>query len=155
VIDGGKGQLGAAIQARDDSGQSDIPFIGLAKSEEKIVTKGMEINRKKLHDLDGLYENSGEFILVDLPNSSHIIRLLQRIRDESHRFAVSYHTILKRNKQTASLLEEISGIGPKTRSKLVRKFGSLRGLKGASGDEVVELVGPTKAKLVKDYLKGL
>jgi excinuclease UvrABC nuclease subunit len=63
---------------------------------------------------------------IDLPAQSHVVKLLQRIRDESHRFAVSYHSTLKRKRQTASILDEIPGIGPTTRKKLIRRFGSAK-----------------------------
>lgn len=78
LIDGGKGQLDAALKARDETGHLDIPFIGLAKKEEQIITK---FNDK--------------FGVIDLPKSTNAIKLLQRIRDESHRFAISYHTALR------------------------------------------------------------
>ena len=78
------------------------------------------------------------------------MKLLQRLRDESHRFAVSYHTHLKRQKQTANELEEIPGIGPKTRQKLIKKFGSLRGVQSADIDEIAKAVGLKKARLIKN-----
>jgi len=158
LIDGGKGQLDAAIKARDKSGQSSIPFIGLAKRDEQIVVKrdsGFVINKLKIAELDGSQEITDDFILINLPKSSAIIKLLQRIRDESHRFAVSYHTVLKRAKQTSSSLDEIPGIGPKTKSKLIRKFGSIRGLKSASELDVALIIGPSKSNLVLSYIKKL
>jgi len=84
---------------------------------------------------------------------SDVVKLFQRIRDESHRFAVSYHTVLKRQKQTASMLEEIPGIGPATRRKLIRTFGSLRGVEQADETALVAAIGATKAKLVRRYIK--
>jgi len=190
LIDGGKGQLDAAIQARDKSEQSNIPFIGLAKRDEQIISKvspcnvfqGDTLERKKsiiqrdqtlgglssqnekycivlnnikIEQLGGYINISNDFTTIDLPNTTHIIKLLQRIRDESHRFAVSYHTVLKRAKQTTSLLDEISGIGPKTRSKLIRKFGSIRGLKTVTESDIALIIGPAKAKLVTRYIKAL
>lgn len=158
LIDGGKGQLDAAIKARDKSGQLSIPFIGLAKRDEQIVVKrdsGFVINKLKIAELDGSQEITDDFILINLPKSSAIIKLLQRIRDESHRFAVSYHTVLKRAKQTASSLDEIPGIGPKTKSKLIRKFGSLKGLKTAPESDIALIIGPAKTRLVLNYIKTL
>jgi excinuclease ABC subunit C len=168
LIDGGKGQLDAALQARDKSGYSNIPFIGLAKRDERIVIKSLSptagpadkkintretgaiiLNSNKLKILDGYVTNSDNFSVINLPKSTHIIKFLQRIRDESHRFAVSYHTVLKRTQQTTSSLDEISGIGPKTRLKLIRKFGSIRNLKIASESEITSIVGQTKAKIIK------
>jgi excinuclease ABC subunit C len=154
LIDGGKGQLDAAIDARDKMGQQSIPFIGLAKRDEQIVIKrDMLLSKIKLAELDGNVEATEDFILINLSNSTPIIKLLQRIRDESHRFAVSYHTVLKRAKQTTSLLDEIPGIGPKTKSKLIRKFGSIRGLKDVPELEIATLIGPAKTKLIAKYIK--
>jgi excinuclease ABC subunit C len=156
LIDGGKGQLEAAIEARNQSRGIKVPFIGLAKRDEQIVVASdMPINKQKLTDMGVNLEITKDFVLINLPKSSHAIKLLQRIRDESHRFAVSYHTVLRSARQTASLLEEIPGIGPKTRTKLIRKFGSLPGVKNADIDEVSKIIGLTKAKLVISYLKGL
>jgi excinuclease ABC subunit C len=156
LIDGGKGQLDAALQARDGRDQTNIPFIGLAKREEQIVIhhqrSGVTLNKEKLQELDGYTTITEDFTLINLPHSSHVVKLLQRVRDESHRFAVSYHTVLKRQKQTASSLEEIPGIGPTTRKKLIRTFGSLRAVQDASVDQLIAAVGPAKAKLLGAYL---
>ncbi|MNI28956.1 UvrABC system protein C [compost metagenome] len=81
-----------------------------------------------------------------------IVKLFQRIRDESHRFAVSYHTVLKRQKQTASSLEDIPGIGPTTRKKLIRTFGSLQGVRQATPEALSASIGPAKAQLLAQYL---
>jgi excinuclease ABC subunit C len=156
LIDGGKGQLDAALQARDERQQTRIPFIGLAKREEQIVihhTKSnVVLNKQKLQELDGYTTVTEEFTLINLPHSSHVVKLLQRVRDESHRFAVSYHTVLKRAKQTASSLEEIPGIGQVTRKKLIRAFGSLRAVQVATPEELVTAIGPARAKLIEKYL---
>jgi excinuclease ABC subunit C len=156
LIDGGKGQLDAALQARDVREQQNIPFIGLAKREEQIVIQyqksGVTLNKQKLQELDGYTTVTEEFILINLPHSTHIVKLLQRVRDESHRFAVSYHTVLKRAKQTASSLEDIPGIGPTTRKKLIRTFGSLRAVEAATSEQLIAAIGPAKAALVGRYL---
>lgn len=153
LIDGGKGQLDAAIRARDESDCSKIPFIGLAKREEQIVihrTKsGVSLNEDALHRLGGFAADTDDFTLVNLPHNTNLVKLLQRIRDESHRFAVSYHSVLKTKRQTASLLDDIPGVGPATRKKLLKTFGSMRGVAQASEDDLGLLVGPTKAKLIK------
>lgn len=157
VVDGGKGQLDAALKIRDELGKNNIPFIGLAKREEQIIIKNniLNVNSDKLAEMNGFVEMSQNFITINLPKSSHIIKLLQRIRDESHRFAVSYHTVLKRTRQTSSALDEIPGIGPKTRSKLIRKFGSVRGLKLVTQEDIAAVIGNSKAKLVINYIQGL
>jgi excinuclease ABC subunit C len=156
LIDGGKGQLDAAIQARDERERQSIPFIGLAKREEQIVihhTKSnVVLNKQKVKELDGYITVTEDFTLVNLPHSSHVVKLLQRVRDESHRFAVSYHTVLKRAKQTASTLEEIPGVGQVTRKKLIRTFGSLRAVQAASLDQLIAAVGPARARLISRYL---
>jgi excinuclease ABC subunit C len=152
LIDGGKGQLDAAIRARDEQGHQAVPFIGLAKREEQIVIakgrSGITLNTEALHALGGYTSESDDFILVNLPHSTNLVKLLQRIRDESHRFAVSYHSVLKAKRQTTSLLDDIPGIGPATRKKLLRTFGSLRGVKQASETELATVLGAKKAAAV-------
>lgn len=159
LIDGGKGQLDAAIQARDEQGCTHIPFIGLAKREEQIVihkTKsGVMLNEQFMHSLGGFMTESDEFILVNLPHNTNLVKLLQRIRDESHRFAVSYHSVLKVKRQTASLLDDIPTIGPETRKKLLRTFGSLRGVMQARDFELEKTIGAKKTIILKQYLRPL
>ena len=155
LIDGGKGQLDAALRARDEQGV-DTPMIGLAKREEQIVihyTKsGVSLNKDLLKKLEGHYMASDTFMLVNLPHETHIIKLLQRIRDESHRFAVSYHTTLKRKNATKSQLDEIPGIGPVTRKKMLKAFGSVKGIGAASFEELARVVGQSKAHAVQKYV---
>ncbi|MDO8335408.1 MAG: excinuclease ABC subunit UvrC [Candidatus Saccharibacteria bacterium] len=147
VIDGGKGQLDAALKILEEKDLK-IPTIGLAKREEEIV---IHKTRSNIQIATGspISQESDDFTLILLDKNSHIVKLLQRLRDESHRFAVSYHTHLKRQKQTANMLEEIPGIGPKTRTKLIKKFGSLRGVQAASVQEIASVIGDKKAKLIK------
>jgi len=204
LIDGGKGQLDAAIKARDEKGQSSLPFIGLAKREEQIVIKKQKtINNKQasdsvistrisgldpgeaddssqegredisaitqhdstgsnvtlntdvLHKLGGFATESEDFILVNIPHNTNVVKLLQRIRDESHRFAVTYHSVLKVKHQTASLLDDIPTIGPATRKKLIRTFGSMRGVLQARDQDLAHLLGEKKAAILKQYLRPL
>ena len=156
LIDGGKGQLDAAIQARDELGCTDIPFIGLAKREEQMVIQkdksNVSLDEAVLDTLGGFAIESDDFILVNLPHSTNLVKLLQRIRDESHRFAVSYHSVLKVKRQTASLLDDIPTVGPATRKKLLKTFGSVRGIVHASEAELSTVVGDAKAQLLKKYL---
>lgn len=158
LIDGGKGQLDAAIQARDQAGKNKIPFIGLAKREEQIVISNelsnVKIDSKTLKKLEGYLEETQDFTLVNLPRHNNLVKLLQRIRDESHRFAVTYHSTLKLKRQTSSILDEVPGIGPATRKKLIRKFGSARGVKEASETELAEVVGTKRAQLLAKYLSA-
>src|SRR5581483_7788968 len=156
LIDGGKGQLDAAIRARDEAGFSALPFIGLAKREEQIVIQktgsNVTLNYEILHKLGGYATESDEFILVNVPHSTNVIKLLQRIRDESHRFAVSYHSVLKTKRQSSSHLDDIPGIGPATRKKLLRRFGSLRGITQAPEADLAAVVGKQRAAVVRKYL---
>ncbi|HSH18786.1 MAG TPA: excinuclease ABC subunit UvrC [Candidatus Saccharimonadales bacterium] len=175
LIDGGKGQLDAAIRARDEAVCADvkgepgqdgsaatksscrnIPFIGLAKREEQIVIhkekSNMRLNTAALHKIGGFSTESEDYILVNLPHNTNLVKLLQRIRDESHRFAVSYHSVLAQKRQTASLLEEIPGFGPATRKKLLKEFGSMKGVQEANQIAVAQVIGEKKAAVLRKYL---
>jgi excinuclease ABC subunit C len=83
---------------------------------------------------------------------SDVTKLFQRIRDESHRFAVSYHTVLKRKRQVASVLDEIPGIGPKTKKKLLQKFGSVKAVSSATDEDLAKVVGAARMQNVRQYL---
>ncbi len=159
LIDGGKGQLEAAIRARDEQGLSQVSFIGLAKREEEIVISRqlsqVTLQEEVLHRLGGFVKETEGFMLVTVPKFANLIKLLQRIRDESHRFAVSYHSVLKVKRQTASLLDEIPTIGPATRKKLIKTFGSLRGVMQARQIELDKAVGSKKAVILRQYLRPL
>jgi len=172
LIDGGKGQLKAATRARDETGLS-IPMIGLAKREEEIIVKKLTApqNRHfqgpaletalentlqdKARAMGGYVAESTEFISILLPGNSHIVKLLQRIRDESHRFAVSYHSTLKRQRNSSSLLDEVPGIGPATRKKLIRHFGSARAVINAEPAELKKLLGQQTGASIVKYLMAL
>ncbi len=149
LIDGGKGQLDAAISARDLAGQPSIPCIGIAKREEQIVImpdkSNVELNRDNLRKMNGFATESQYYLLINIPHDSHLIKLLQRIRDESHRFAVSYHSSLKQKRQTTSKLDTIKGIGPVTKKRLLTVFGSLKLVSEASQEELEVVVGKSKA----------
>ena len=138
LIDGGKGQLSAARAALRRSGFEKIPVIGLAKRFEDIVVP-----------------KDGTFEVFTLSHSSHLVKLLQRIRDESHRFAVSYHSTLRSRRQTASLLDNVPGIGPLTRKKLIRQFGSMRGVAAADTAELQKLLGAKTSQALSKYLQAL
>lgn len=176
LIDGGKGQLSAALDALDELGVA-IPVIGLAKREEEIVVhksrSHVDLQMSEMSDLSQkvaaepvksgishrdetkqpyVSSDSEEFITLHLTTSHHITKLLQRLRDESHRFAVSYHTHLKRTGQTKSELDQIRGVGPATRRKLLKTFGSVAMIKAASVDQLASVVGLIKAKSIKSQL---
>jgi excinuclease ABC subunit C len=158
LIDGGRGQLAAALQARDDCGLN-LPMVGLAKKQEEIVihkTKslaGMDADRiiGQARKLNAYVSESDDFINIELPKDANAVKLLQRIRDESHRFAVSYHSTLKRGRQTASILDEVPGVGPLTRKKLIRRFGSARAVLAADTRSLQDLLGPQKGKRLSAY----
>ena len=174
LIDGGKGQLQSAVKALSEQGVI-IPAVGLAKRLEEIIVskaflaehsvmkvllEGASVNtvgEGKLYTLnrDGhtviIIENE-DFYTIRIPHDSHVVKLVQRIRDESHRFAVSYHTHLKRAGATKSILDEIPGIGPITRKKLITVFGSVQGIRLASTEQLEAALGEKKAKLVRAWL---
>jgi excinuclease ABC subunit C len=135
VIDGGKGQLGAALDVMRNYGLGDIPICGLAKREEEVF----------MQDVD-------EPII--LPRDSQALYLLQRVRDEAHRFAITYHRTLRGKAVRGSVLDTIPGIGPKRKRALLKKFGSVRALQEASVDEIASTVGFTRrlAETVKRSL---
>lgn len=157
LIDGGKGQLAAALAALDSTG-NDVAAIGLAKRDEQIVIKQddrshmPQLEYEVMQELHGVVERSDDFLLVTLPKNSHVVKLLQRIRNESHRFAVSYHSTLKRKAATKSILDDIPGVGPSTRKKLVTSFGSGQGTKLASEAQLSAVVGPKLAKNIYEWL---
>lgn len=157
LIDGGKGQLGAALSVVAEKNLR-IPAIGLAKKYEEVVIKNdwpmTDLQAETVLKLRGFSRVSQDFTLVDLPNNSHIVKLLQRIRDESHRFAVSYHSVLKQNRQTTSLLDEVPGIGPATKKKLLKTFGSLQGVRQARQIELDKLLGEKKSTILRQYLRA-
>jgi excinuclease ABC subunit C len=157
LIDGGKGQLAAAIQARDELGYT-TPMIGLAKKYEDLVVSksgsNVNINLDFVRKLEGiLYDDSEKFVRISLPHNRNIIKLFQRIRDESHRFAVSYHSVLKSSRQTKSFLDTIPGIGPSTKKKLLTKFGSKKAILDASAEELIPIIGKSKTQSLHRYKK--
>lgn len=157
LIDGGKGQLSSAAKVLKEK-NIELPIIGLAKQFEEIVIKQdwpkTSLNQKKLKELHGTVMPSNDFALVYLPDTSHIVKLLQRIRDESHRFAVSYHSVLKTKRQTSSLLDGIPTLGPKSRQKLLRTFGSYKGILQARDFELDKVIGPKTATILRQYLRA-
>ena len=122
VIDGGKGQLGAARDAMRSLNLEEIPTIGLAKRLEEIFQ-----------------EDEPDPILLD--RSSPALHLLQQIRDEAHRFALTYHRKLRGKGQSRSVLDSIEGVGPKRKKQLLRHFGSLKRLREASLEEIKAVPG--------------
>jgi excinuclease ABC subunit C len=134
IVDGGKGQLGAALEAMAELGFGHIPVVGLAKQNEELY----------------LPQRPAPLIL---PRDSQGLYLLQRIRDEAHRFAITYHRKL-RERQGKSLLDEIPGIGPRRRKALLQAFGSLEGIRQATLEELAAVPGMNRrvAEQLRAYL---
>ncbi|MBT3500386.1 MAG: excinuclease ABC subunit UvrC [Gemmatimonadales bacterium] len=126
VVDGGKGQLSAAVGALASLGLGDVAVIALAKREEEVFMPG-----------------SSDPILLDRRNRA--LHLLQRIRDEAHRFAVRYNRKLRKKHTIRSDLGEIPGIGPQRQRTLLRRFGSLKGVKEATKEEISRVPGFSQA----------
>ena len=121
VVDGGKGQLGVAVRVLETLGLTDeIPVAALAKQFEEVFVPGRSTP-------------------IELPRGSEALYLLQRIRDESHRFAVNYHRVLRKKRMTRSVLDDISGLGDVRRKRLIKEFGGVRKVQQASLDELLAL----------------
>ncbi|HTL39313.1 MAG TPA: helix-hairpin-helix domain-containing protein, partial [Methylomirabilota bacterium] len=135
LIDGGKGQLSTAVKVLKHY-QLQIPIIGLAKRLEEIFVP----------------QNSTPYIL---PANSAALFLLQRVRDEAHRFAITFHRKLRTRKSLVSALDQITGIGPKKKKQLLQKFGSTMKIQQASITELGAIVGTTIAEKIKASLPAL
>ena len=134
LVDGGRGQLGAAVQALDELGLGEQPVASLAKREEIIFVRGREAP-------------------LVLPRSSPVLQLVQRIRDEAHRFAVRFHRATRRRRTLHSELDAIPGIGPARRRLLLSRFGSARGVRGASEAELTLAVGKAAAARIRAHFE--
>ncbi|MEX2237402.1 MAG: excinuclease ABC subunit UvrC [Dehalococcoidia bacterium] len=124
IIDGGKGQLSAVLDVMRDMGLEEIPVTGLAKRNEELYVKDMS-----------------EPII--LPRTSQALYLIQRIRDEAHRFAVTYHRQVRAKSGIRSALDEIPGVGPKRKKALMKKFGSVQRVREAGLEDIAATVGFT------------
>ena len=133
LIDGGKGQLNAAKKILKELHLSKIPVISIAKKEEIIFTE---------HTKNG----------IKLDRTSSALKLIQHVRDEAHRFAISYHRKLRRDKSFESYLDKIPGIGPKRKSALLEKYGSLKDIVHAPPNEIIKLIGKKAAHNLKTVL---
>ena len=133
LIDGGPGQLSAATAALAELGIGHQPVASLAKKEEVIFVPGR-----------------AEPIV--LPHSSPVLQLVQRVRDEAHRFAVGFHRKVRAQRTLRSELDDIPGVGPAKRRKLLSRFGSLRGVRGASLADLATAVGAAMAARIRRHL---
>lgn len=136
VVDGGKPQLTAAIQQLAELGL-DIPVCGLAKSDEEVFVPWDDTP-------------------IVLPSGSASLYLIKQVRDESHRFAITFHRELRDKAMTVSILDEIPGVGPKRKKDLMRHFGSFKKLNAASADDIADVKGisPVLAQTIFDELKA-
>jgi excinuclease ABC subunit C len=135
LIDGGRGQLNAALEVRQELGLDFIPMVSLAKQNEEVFIPG---------DPRPVY----------IDKDSPALHILQRARDEAHRFAVSYHRKLRHKEAITSALDNIPGIGPRRKKALLKKFGSIEAIREASSEELSQTEGITLAlaRKVKEYL---
>ena len=135
LIDGGKGHLNAALEILKELGLDSILSASLAKEKEEVFIPGRSES-------------------LDIPRTSAALHLLQRVRDEAHRFALGYHQKLRHKDSIASVLDSIPGIGPRRKQALIKMFGSVRGVKEASINELSRVPGITGklAEKIKEYL---
>jgi excinuclease ABC subunit C len=136
IVDGGKGQLSSACKELQRLGLFDLPIIGLAKEYEEI------------------YRPARALPLI-LPRDSGALRLLQRIRDEAHRFANTYHQLLMKKRIGESILDDCPGVSQNRKNLLLRKFGSVSRLRKASVEQIAETegIGPKLAEEVHRFLQ--
>jgi excinuclease ABC subunit C len=153
LIDGGKGQVAAVLGVLDKLNIT-VPVVGVAKRQDELIrrrTQDTIIESGRWDDEAWITANL-DWETILLPGTSHILQLIQRIRDEAHRFAINYQTILRGKRQTKSLLDEIPGIGPATRKRLIKQFGSVRGVKAADQSDLVTALGAVRASAVREAL---
>jgi excinuclease ABC subunit C len=137
IIDGGKGQVAAAKAAFDELGLHDLPLVGLAKEREELFLPG-----------------SSEPIL--LPATSGALYLVQRLRDEAHRFAITYHRDLRAKASIRSAFDDLPGVGPKRKRALLRVFGSAKRVREAPVEQIAAVpgIGPRLAATIKETLEA-
>jgi excinuclease ABC subunit C len=135
IVDGGKGQLNAACRELQRLGLSELPIIGLAKEFEEVYRPGRPLP-------------------LQLPNDSGALHLLQRIRDEAHRFANSYHQLLMKKRIAESVLDECPGVSENRKQALLAKFGSVERLRKASVEEIASVAGISQ-KLAESIVRFL
>jgi len=135
VVDGGKGQLSSAVETLRRIGLENQPIIGLAKRLEEVFVPG-----------------ESESIL--LPRTSSSLKLLQQVRDEAHRFAITFHRLIRERRVISSVLTDIDGVGVTKAKKLLQKFGSVKGVQEAALERLAGVVGMKAAQNIKSYFEN-
>jgi excinuclease ABC subunit C len=141
IIDGGPGQLNAALEILDTMEITELPVVGLAKENEEIYVRDRATGRALQTP-------------VLLPRTSQAMYLVQRVRDEAHRFAITYHRQVRSRTGLRSALDEVQGIGPKRKRELLRRFGSVKGIRAATLEELAAVPGMSlkQARVLKTSL---
>jgi len=134
MVDGGKGQLSSAVEILDELGYIDFNIIGLAKRLEEVFFPG----------------NSEP---ESIPKTSSGLKLLQQVRDEAHRFAITFHRGRRSKRTIKTELTDINGIGPSTAQILLKELGSLNAIKNSSFDQLSDIVGKKKADILVQYFQ--
>ena len=147
VIDGGAAQLASALEARDDAGAWDVRIVGLAKARAERNVRGRRVAASE----ERLYLRP-DGPPIELPRHSAVRHLLERVRDEAHRFAITYHR--KERGRVRSKLDSIPGVGPARRKELLRRFGSVVGVARASVEELAGVpgIGADLARTIQEHL---
>lgn len=134
MVDGGKGQLSSAVEILDKLGFNNYNIIGLAKRLEEVFLPGQSEP-------------------LSIPKTSSGLKLLQQIRDEAHRFAITFHRTRRSKRIIKTELTDIPGIGKETAKRLLQKFSSVDAIKNSSFDDIKSVIGEKKAELIKSYYK--
>jgi excinuclease ABC subunit C len=126
IVDGGKPQVNAAKQVLDELGLHDLPLAGLAKEREELFLPGRSTP-------------------VVLPTTSSALYLVQRLRDEAHRFAITYHRALRDRRTVRSAFDDLPGVGPKRKRELLKVFGSIKRVREAPVEQIAAVPGISRA----------
>ena len=140
IVDGGKGQLGVAVEVFRELNITEVDLIGLAKMRTERDPFAEEV----AHSAERVFLPGRKNPVVLKPNSTALF-LLQRVRDEAHRFAITYHRQLRAKERLSSPLDSVAGVGPARRKVLLRHFGSLKRIRAATVEELLQVPGMTGA----------
>jgi excinuclease ABC subunit C len=136
MVDGGKGQLSSAVEILDELGFRNYNIIGLAKRLEEVF-----------------FPDNPD--AQTIPKTSSSLKLLQHVRDEAHRFAITFHRDRRSKRTFTTELLNIKGIGENTAQKLLKELGSLQSVQNASMEDLEKIIGSAKARVVKDYFTNI